>query len=411
MNIIRKIKLLATTILIIVASTSCEKEQEIDVAPVLTYEKQANMTIADLNALHTVGNSDSYDSIPEGTIITGIVISSDQAGNCYKYLTIQDETGGIQIKVDNTSLYPKYQIGQRIYVECKDLVIGDYRKNKQLGIWSNGSMVGIASSQESLYLYRDGLVGNEPTPIALYSKNEITENMLNCLVVLKDCHFADPGETYSDPESSTSRDIRMSDNSVIVLRTSNYADFASQLLPNGTGDIVGILTVYNTTLQLIIRSINDVHIGNVPIVETTTLYEVDFSNNPIENQGWSVLGDEGWFYYQAGHSFAIQNQTSTDIDSWLVSPAINGLNGYNNVTLVMGNEMSQVANGQAKKYYSLDFNGTDLTSGTWTEIPANGKLPAEATSNPNLRIAFRFNSSNGDYWRIPEVKLTGEIQQ
>ena len=405
MNIIRNIKLFAAAALLVVAGTSCEKE--LDVAPILTYDGQANMTIAELNALHEVGSSDSYDPIPEGTVISGVIVSSDQAGNCYKYLTIQDETGGIQIKVDNSSLYPKYQIGQRIFVECKDLVIGDYRKNKQLGFWSNGSMVGLATSQEPLYLYRDGLVGDEPTPTVLNSKSDATEEMLNTLVILKDCHFADPGERYSEADASTSRDIVMSDNSVIVLRTSNYADFAAQRLPNGTGDIVGILTIYNTTWQLTIRSLDDVRIGNTPAVETSTLYQVDFSNNPIENQGWSVLGDEGWFYYAAGHAFAIQNQTTNAINSWLVFPVISGLGGYDNVTLVMGNENCQVSNGSAKKYYSVDFNGTDVNSATWTEVPANGILPTEAINSSNLHIAFQYSGYSGDFWSIPELKITG----
>ena len=405
MNTIHNIKLAIIAAFLLIGGASCDKE--LDVAPVMTYDGQANMTIAELNALHTVGSVDSYDSIPAGTVISGIIVSSDQQGNCYKYLTIQDETGGIQIKIDNSALYPKYQIGQRIYLECKDLVIGDYRKNRQLGFWSNGSMAGIATSQEPLYIFRDGLVGNEPTPIVLNSKNEATEDMINRLVILKDCHFADPGEPYSDPDASTSRDIVMSDNSVIVLRTSNYADFASQPLPNGTGNIVGILTIYNTTWQLTIRSLDDVHISNTPPVETSTLYQVDFSNNPIENQGWSVLGDEGWFYYAQGAAFAVQNTGTTAIESWLVSPVLSNLGGYDNVTLSMPNELCQVNNGQAHKYYSVDFNGTDVHSATWTEVPANGILPAEVTNNANLRIAFQFNGHSGDFWKIPELKITG----
>ena len=406
MNTIHKIKLAVIAAFLLIGGVSCDKE--LDVAPVMTYDGQANMTIAELKALHTIGSEDSFDSIPSWAVICGTIISSDQEGNCYKYLTIQDKTGGIQIKVDNSSLYPKYQIGQRIYVECKDLVIGDYRKNPQIGFWSNGSMAGIATSQESLYIFRDGLVGAEPTPLVLNSKSEATEEMINRLVLLKNCHFADPGETYSDPDASTSRDIVMSDNSVIVLRTSNYAKFASQPLPNGTGDIVGILTVYNTTLQLTIRDLNDVRIANTPAVENVDLYSVDFSNNPIANQGWLVLGDEGgWFYYAQGAAFAVQNPGATAIDSWLVSPAIGNLSGYDNVTLSMTGELCQVTNGEAHKYYSVDFNGTDVTNATWTPIPSNGILPAEVTNNPNLHFAFHFNGYGGDYWKIPEFKITG----
>ena len=57
MNIIRNIKLFAAAALLVLAGTSCEKEM--DVAPVLTYEGHANMTIAELNALHQVGSADS----------------------------------------------------------------------------------------------------------------------------------------------------------------------------------------------------------------------------------------------------------------------------------------------------------------------------------------------------------------
>lgn len=409
MNTIHKIKLAFIAALLLIGGVSCDKE--LDVAPVMTYDGQANMTIAELNALHPVGSEDSFDSIPAGTVISGIIVSSDQQGNCYKYLTIQDETGGIQIKIDNSSLYPKYQIGQRIYVECKDLVIGDYHKNRQLGFWSNGSMVGIATSQEPLYIFRDGEVGAEPAPIVLNSQSEVTEDMINRLVVLKNCHFANPGETYSEPDASTSRDIIMSDNSIIVLRTSNYAKFASQPLPNGTGDIVGILTVYNTTLQLTIRDLNDVRIANTPPVETVELFRVDFSNDPIANQGWSVLGDEGWFYYTQGAAFAIQNQEDAAIDSWLVSPALNNLGGYDNVTLTLPDEQCLVTNGTAYKYYSVDFNGTDVNNATWTEVPANGILPAEAANNANLRIAFRYNGFGGDFWKIPGVKITAVAHQ
>ena len=405
MNAIHKIKLTFIATLLLIGGVSCDKE--LDVAPVMTYDGNATMTIAELKALHTIGSEDSFDSIPNWAVICGTIISSDQEGNCYKYLTIQDETGGIQIKIDNSSLYPKYQIGQRIFVECKDLVIGDYRKNPQIGFWSNGSMAGIATSQEPLYIFRDGLVGAEPIPLVLNSKNEATDEMINKLVLLKNCHFANPGETYSDPDASTSRDIVMPDNSVIVLRTSNYAKFASQPLPNGTGDIVGILTVYSTTLQLTIRDLNDVRIANTPVIETVDIYNVDFSNDPIANQGWSVLGDEGWFYYAQGAAFAVQNQGATAIDSWLVSPALSNLGNYDNVTLSLPNEQCQVTNGTAYKYYSVDFNGTDVNSATWTPVPSNGILPAEATNNANLRIAFRFNGSNGDFWKIPSLKITG----
>jgi len=409
MNTISKVKTMMAVVLLALLAVGCNKE--LDEAPVLTYNGQANMTIDELLSYHTVGSTDSYSEIPEGTVITGVVTSSDQEGNCYKYLTIQDETGAIMIKVDDSHLYPKYSIGQRIYVECGDMVIGDYRKNKQLGFWVDGTMTGISSSREDMYLYRDGVCGAEPEALVITSKNQLDESMYNRLVKLEGCHFEDGGRAnYCDAGTNTSRNIVMGDNTEIVLRTSSYATFANTLLPEGEGDIYGILTIYNTTPQLIIRSLADVRIGGgggVNPADVQTLYSVDFTQNPLEGQGWSVQGDEGWFYWTGGPAFAIQNQASTVIDSWLVSPAIGGLSGYENVFVAVEDVANASATGMMEMYYSTSFNGTSIDENGWVRFNKLEALPAEVISSSNFRIAFRYRDANGANWRINSVQVKG----
>lgn len=408
MNTFNKVKMMMATLLLVVVGAGCNKE--LDEAPVLRYTGEANMTIEELLALHQVGSVDSYSEIPEGTIVTGVITSSDQEGNCYKYLTIQDETGAIMIKVDDSKLYPRYRIGQRLYVECRDMVIGDYRKNKQLGFWVDGSITGIPSSREAMYLYRDDVCGAEPEALVITSKNDIDPSMYNRLVKLEGCHFEEGGTaTYCDPGAATSRNIVMSDNTQIVLRTSNYATFANNVLPAGEGDLYGILTIYNTTPQLIIRSLADVRMagGGANPGTTETLYSVDFSSNPLENQGWTVQGDAGWFYWTGGPAFAIQNQGSDMIDSWLVSPAISGLSGYQDVFVEVDDVMNASASGMMEMYYSTSFNGTDLDANSWTLFNRQQPLPAEVIANSNFRIAFRYRDANGANWRINSVQIKG----
>ena len=185
--------------------------------------------------------------------------------------------------------------------------------------------------------------------------------------------------TYCEPGAATSRNIVMSDNTQIVLRTSNYAKFASTILPSGEGDIYGILTIYNTTPQLIIRSLADVRIsgGGVNPGTAETLYSVDFSSNPLENQGWTVQGDAGWFYWTGGPAFAIQNQNSNVIDSWLVSPAISGLNSYQDVFVTVEDVVNASANGLMEMYYSTSFNGTNFDANSWTMF--NRSQPSAST--------------------------------
>lgn len=392
-NLMNKIQLLAISLVILIAGASCERE--LDEAPVLTYDGEANMTIAELCDLHSVGSVDSYTEIPAGTVISGTVTSSDKDGNCYKYITIQDETGGIMIKIDDSSLDPKYSIGQRVYVECGDMVIGDYRKNKQLGFWVDGAMAGIASSQEDLYIFRDGVCGEEPEAVVVTSASELNESLCNRLVKLQNVHFEEGGQaTYCDPGANTNRKIFFEDNTRFDLRTSSYATFANEILPEGNGDLYGILTIYNTGYQFTIRSLADVRIGNGTGGGST-------GNEPIQvdlTQGWTPQGDAGWQYNAARQSIAIQNAGADMIDSWYISPAINTSALENAVLSIVENKAGDA---QCDIYYATNFTGNDFNPNNWTIYTSGSVLPSDS----NLRIAFRFRGNNGAYWEIKDIKI------
>ena len=72
-------------------------------------------------------------TITEDVYIKGKVTTSDKAGNFYRGLYIQDDTGGIELKVGKTGLYNIYKLGQTLYVKCKGLTVGEYNGAKQLG--------------------------------------------------------------------------------------------------------------------------------------------------------------------------------------------------------------------------------------------------------------------------------------
>jgi hypothetical protein len=68
------------------------------------------------------------------TWIKGQVISSDKTGNIYRELYIQDETGGIDLKLGKSSLYSEFSLGQWVYVYCDGLTLGAYNGMPQLGL-------------------------------------------------------------------------------------------------------------------------------------------------------------------------------------------------------------------------------------------------------------------------------------
>ena len=62
----------------------------------------------------------------QGKYIKGRVSTTDQPGNFYKSLFIQDETGGIELKIGKNGLYNDYLPGQVVYVELEGLTLGMY---------------------------------------------------------------------------------------------------------------------------------------------------------------------------------------------------------------------------------------------------------------------------------------------
>lgn len=120
------------------ALASCEEFQ-----PVFTTEYQnpshyvpselkANTTIAALAATYTHG---APFEMKGGKIIAGRVSTTDQPGNFYKSFYIQDQTGGMEIKMGKNGLYNDYHEGQMVYISCDGLFLGEYG-------WKSGSSYG-----------------------------------------------------------------------------------------------------------------------------------------------------------------------------------------------------------------------------------------------------------------------------
>ena len=240
---------------------SCHKEE--DIPPALTLDKEANMTIAELLSLYTVNNAYSYVEIPDSTVICGIVTSSDKEQNCYKYLTLQDETGGIMVVMKNTELFERYPVGAKVFVECGNMVIGHKYRNKQIALLDDGAMVGIPKADEGLYLFTDGKAGPEPTPRSITSRNQIDSTYFNRLVRVEGVRMQNGGvDTYCPDTVTTycSRYMMLEDSTYLTLRTSARATFAGELLPAGRCNLKGILVNSSSGPLLYLRSLEDVEV-------------------------------------------------------------------------------------------------------------------------------------------------------
>ncbi len=409
---------------------SCEKE--FDKPPVIVPKVNfpSNTTIATLKATYLGAMIQITDTL----VIQGIITSSDETGNIYKSLYIQDSTGGLNIAIDQTSIYTDFRLGQKIFIKCKDLYLGEYGGVVQLGYNNNGSIGRIPTAMLKTYFFKDGLPGAVPTPSLIDVTTDLT-GKISMLVRIDGISFPDVGQPYSLPDASTDRIIADASGNPIsiggsdfVLRTSNYASFRTSLLPQGVGSLIGILSVYNGTYQLYIRDLNDV-VGFVPDSSTIILNE-PFASSLGGFTQFSVSGAELWHWatytpstYAAmsGYSGGVNNAN----EDWLISPSLD-FTSFSSIILKFSSAMkfATIADNSLKFFISSDYTSGDPTTATWTEftvanLPAginwtfvpSGDIDLSATgvTGSNVHIAFKYTStaSVSASWELTNIVIKG----
>ena len=231
------------------------------------------ISITQLKSLHNP-NSTQLDSISANYIIQGIIISNDSCGNVYKAITIQDTSGGITIGIDNSSMYLKYYLGQKIYVKCKGLFLGGqifslsgaHLTATQLGFKEGQAIGSIPDALKTNYFFRQGFPDTVPTPKVftafnqLYNGTQLIQKYIGTMITVQNVHFANAGAQFNPGNPAPIQDLMDSTNSIITFYASPYSCFSKDTVPAGKVDITGILSSYDGSYQLIARSKNDIKI-------------------------------------------------------------------------------------------------------------------------------------------------------
>ena len=253
------------------AMTSCDDDLERPpmVVPEATIE--ANTSIAQLKADFYTSEFNYATQIgtrADGShyIIKGRVTSSDQAGNFFKQLVIDDGTSGIQINIDSYDIYEAYQFGQEVVIDVTDLYIGGYGKLMQIGAAptdktypSRISKTVIGEKAQVNGLAEPGKIETHKMTIA--ELNNLKTNQSEWLdwqcrmVAIENVTFADAGKaTLAESGKNTSRTISDGTGS-LILYTSGYSDFWDYYCPSGTGTVYGVLSFYNNDWQIRLNDI------------------------------------------------------------------------------------------------------------------------------------------------------------
>lgn len=263
---------------------SCNNEFDRPPMVLPTAEHSPNMTIADFKARFWRDEVNYIDSVTEDIVIHGWVTSSDESGNIYKKLYIQDESGmGLTIAINQGGLYEKYRIGQELVLNLQGAFVGKYNGQQELGFpdtanyrqygtWRMSFMAQPAweSMVELNGFYHPSAIDTMVITIDELADNKTALNLMKfqgALVRINGLKFreADNKAVFAPAESSyTNRTLVDANGRTLIVRTNNHADFSSTPLPVGTVDVVGLLDLFvnmsnaSRVWQLSLRSVDDV---------------------------------------------------------------------------------------------------------------------------------------------------------
>ena len=217
-------------------------------------------------------STDQNVQITEDIKIRGRVTGNDLGGNLYKQFSLQDESAAIIVAVNQNGLNGYLAEGQEIIVALKDLYIGGYRKQPEIGAPYNVNSIGRMSKDVWLQHFKiiggmDNIKPDAIQPVDFETIKGDYDNNCGKLVILKNVHFKDANGSRTLVDGTTSGGNYVNQQlkeygTNVVVRTSTYADFAKMVMPTSGVNLTGIATRYNNTWQILIRKTSDIQVVN-----------------------------------------------------------------------------------------------------------------------------------------------------
>ncbi|MCI4443789.1 MAG: hypothetical protein JHC39_09860 [Lentimicrobium sp.] len=373
-------------ICVIIASagllTSCVNDtfntpvQDACVSPGLTKTK----TIADIYAIaknpvatppSIVPNTPTYTA---DDIIEAYVVSSDEGGNFYKSMYFQavDGSKGFNLSVDEVNAYTKhFQPGKKVFLKLKGLA---YANPTSYGV---GLIFGAKPTEQYAVDRLSGLeyknylipscdvVSEDAIVHKITLAQAFSDTYLNTLIEIDNVQFTDEaaGGTYDSNLTDTyDSSIYITDGGAktLTIRTSRFANFAGSKVPTGKGKIRGVLTKYNSTYQIIMRTERDANMPN-PRVDYT----------PV------IVG---------ANSTVFPGTVNETFESYTSTPSQTNFPNYINDAAI-GSRYWGVMTFSSNKYIQMTSFGSGGANNTYLFVPVN----MTAANN------FSFKSNMG-YW-------------
>ena len=377
--------------------SSCKKEYD---RPPITV-----LPVGEIYTIDQILDMESGTVFNEDASVYGIITADEKSGNLYKAAFMQDRATGkaIELYLNATS---GVRIGDSVRVYLKGVTYALYNGLPQLSNFEPDGHIVI-------------LANDKPIQPAEATIAEIKAGKyLGGLVKLKNVMFPDQG-TFADPTGYGNRtlvdpnDLSQS----VIVRTSNYANFANDYLPQGTGNVVAIAAVYNQTWQLYIRSVKELEFegynpggggGDDEGGVHTLPYFQSFSSSFGSYSTYDVSGSQSWMIdFSTAKMTGYEGSNNYANEDWLISAPVSFV-GANSVSLTMTyiaryfNDLNNDITIQVSK----DYESGDPNEANWKQINASWvsgtdwntfaqtSLDLSEFAGDTVRVAVRYLSDN-----------------
>ena len=445
------------------AAVSCS--DDFDQPPVIVPEAtiQANTTILDLKERYWQGTGSYMTEIGltdsgEHIIIGGRVVSSDECGNVYQRIIVEDETAAIPVRVYATQLYENYHYGQEVRIDVTGLLMGTYNGWLMIGVDYNGGIGGMDKDVMTARTEINGLPDAREIPdysVTIPEMNglntsDVTQFMTwqSRFITLENVEFVDGGKQPfgdSSENSYVTRYIKDADGNRMVVNTSNKCTFKGTTMPTGTGTVRAILSYYRSDWQLVISDPATDCIGfdpkgepsgpDQPAVpgEAAAQISADFESGSLP-AGWTettTSGNRNWIVKDFNSNYyaqcsAFKGTAGPDgFRSWLITSAVD-FDKMTEKTMSFETEIQYTGDSDLQLYVmsSADPKTAEMVELTYTKQTPNangsstgylfsGEIDLSQFSGVKY-VAWLYTASNADEsrtYRVDNVKIGFKADQ
>lgn len=321
-----------------------------------------DLPIGEVYTIEDILNMEPGTVFTEDASVYGIITADEVSGNLYKAAFMQDRATGKAIELYLNAV-SGVRIGDSVRIYLKDVTYAMYNNLPQLSNFEADGHIVILANNKPI----------EPKVTTIADVN--AGNHLAQLIRLENVRFTEQN-TFADPTTYGNRTLAdpTDYSQTVIVRTSNYANFANDSLPQGTGNLTAIATVYNNTWQLLIRSARELDFdGYVPGGDNGLPYYQDFASSFGTYTTYDVAGPQSWeIDYNTAKMTGYANSTNYANEDWLISAKFS-LENVSSASLTMTYIARYFNNldSDITLQVSSDYTSGDPTLANWTQVPAS----------------------------------------